>query len=172
MAEQDCASLCEIGAVEAQQWQKCSFCPGFACSFNHQIFTQRLREPYVLARELRKEGEGKGFCLLLADEKEAGQGICDGGCHVTGVCHEIYDSSVMKRTPSQYVQGEAEGHGATVVLWAVWWIEWGEIVVSSRKKVQTITVKMLSRAQARGRRHVYQGPLKKHKGKKEQQTPR
>lgn len=74
MAEQDCASLCEIGAVEAQQWQKCSFCPGFACSFNHQIFTQRLREPYVLARELRKEGEGKGFCLLLADEKEAGQG--------------------------------------------------------------------------------------------------
>lgn len=46
----------------------------------------------------------------------------------------------MKQIPHQHVSGKAKGHTATLCFWEAWRIWWGEIVASSRNKVQTVTL--------------------------------
>lgn len=62
----------------------------------------------------------KDFVSFKQKRKKLPRDVCEGGYYVTGICYEISASSVMKRIPSQYVQGKAEGHRATVLFWGVW----------------------------------------------------
>lgn len=55
----------------------------------------------------------KDFVCCKQKRKKLPGDVCDGACH-DGICYEISASSVMKRIPSQYVQGKAEGHRATL----------------------------------------------------------
>lgn len=47
----------------------------------------------------------------------------------------------MKQVPHQHAWGKAKGQTATLHFWEIWWVWWGEIVPSSRNKVQTMTLK-------------------------------
>lgn len=160
MAEQDMLFLAWNGwrgstAVPAT----CSFCPDFAHSLSHQIFTQRRGKPCDVAREERKGGAGRGFCLPLAGEKGAALGqLCWGPpCNspLWGLCLFCGEAN---SPPAR--AGKAKGHTDTPCWWRIWW---GEIAASGRSKVQTITLKEVLNRPCRGWKiHLYQEPLKKH----------
>lgn len=116
----------------------CSFCLDFAHSSSHQIFTQRRGKPCDLAREQRKGGERRGFCLLLAGEKGAALGQLWWGLPWNHPGISAW--SVRKQIPRQHLR-KAMGHTATLRFWEAWQIWWGEIAASSRNKVQAVTLK-------------------------------